>query len=191
MTPFEYVSVLISIILGLGITQIVTGIADVIQNWRHSRLYLPHTLWVLFVFFLHVQEWWVLYEMRTLTEWKLPIFLFAILYPIGLFVLARLLFPSSALHQPVLFKEFYYANYLKFFSTAVILIALSILDNVLINGYPIGDQIVQLILLALLLSLIYIKPSHEWVHVALAVGLLLLLLVSLAVADWTIGTNSG
>ncbi|MBX2916563.1 MAG: hypothetical protein KF856_14935 [Cyclobacteriaceae bacterium] len=63
MSPFEYVSVLISIILGLGITQIVTGVADVIQNWRNVKLYLPHALWVMFVFFLHMQERWVLYEM--------------------------------------------------------------------------------------------------------------------------------
>jgi len=32
MTRFEYVSILISIILGLGITQIVTGTSDVVQN---------------------------------------------------------------------------------------------------------------------------------------------------------------
>lgn len=32
MTPFDFVSVLISIILGLGITKIVTDIDDALQN---------------------------------------------------------------------------------------------------------------------------------------------------------------
>lgn len=187
MSPFEYVSVLISIILGLGITQIVTGVADVIQNWRNVKLYLPHALWVVFVFFLHIQEWWVLYEMRSITEWKLPLFLFTILYPIGLFVLARLLFPTTAPNQPLILKAFYQTNYVKFFSTAVVLISLSILDNVLINAYTLWDQPVQLSLLAILSFMIYKKPKPDWVHLALALILLLFLLGSMAVADWTIG----
>jgi hypothetical protein len=188
MSPFEYVSVLISIILGLGITQIVTGVADVIQNWRNSRLYLPHALWVLFAFFLHVQEWWVIYDLRFMTDWKLPVFLFIISYPIGLFVLARLLFPPPVINQPATLKEFYYANYTKLFITAVILITLSILDNVFINNYVIWDQPVQLILLVILSILIYKKPKQEWVHVVLAFVLLSFLLGSMAVEDWTIGS---
>ena len=44
MTPFEYVTVLISIILGLGITQIVTGVADIIHQWDKMKLYWPHML---------------------------------------------------------------------------------------------------------------------------------------------------
>ena len=32
MTPFEYVSVLISIILGLGISQLATGVADMVHQ---------------------------------------------------------------------------------------------------------------------------------------------------------------
>ncbi|MBN8575536.1 MAG: hypothetical protein J0L66_01270 [Cytophagales bacterium] len=185
MTPFEYVSVLISIILGLGITQIVTGIADVIQNWKITRPYLPHALWVVFVFFLHLQEWWVLYDMRTVTTWKLPLFLFTILYPIGLFIMARLLFPVAA-NQPIVFKEFYYANYPKLFVGAVVLIALSFLDNVVVSGYAIKDQPVHLILVVVLAFLIYKKPRQQWVHLALAGTLLVFLIASMVVRDWVI-----
>ncbi len=55
MTPFEHVSVLISIVLGLGITQKVSGLADIIHQWKSVKLYWPHLLWILFVFFLHIQ----------------------------------------------------------------------------------------------------------------------------------------
>lgn len=186
MTPFEYVSVLISIVLGIGITQIVSGVADVIQNWRGTKLYLPHALWVLFVFFLHIQEWWLLYEMRLLSVWKLPVFLFTILYPVGLFVMARLLFPAQATAESVSFKDHYYANFPKFFVMALILISLSLLDNVLLNDYKIKDQPVQLFLLGVLSLLIYKKPKQPWVHLTLAIILLLFLLGSMAVAGWTI-----
>lgn len=186
MSPFEYVSVLISIILGFGITQIVTGVADVIQNWSKTKLYLPHALWVVFVFFLHIQEWWVLFEMRSMTEWKLPLFLFTILYPIGLFVLARLLFPSISDGQELSLKAFYKANFIKFFIAAIILIILSIVDNNVIQSYSLSDQAIQFVLLALLSALVVIKPTQDWVHVTLAVVLLLFLLGSIAFVDWTI-----
>src|SRR5882757_9449630 len=93
MTPFEYVTVLVSIILGLGITQIVTGVADLVHQWDRVKVYWPHLLWIIIVFFLQIQEWWSLYELRNITSLRLPTFFFVLLYPINLFILARLLFP--------------------------------------------------------------------------------------------------
>ena len=96
MSPFEFVTVLISIILGLGITQIMSGIADLIHQWEKVKLYWPHLLWVMLVFILHVQEWWLVYELKSVTVWRLPYFLFQVLYPISLFILARILFPLQS-----------------------------------------------------------------------------------------------
>src|SRR5690242_18156384 len=114
MTPFEYISVLISIVLGLGITQIVTGVADMIHHWNKIKIYWPHVLWIILVFFLQVQEWWWLYELRNNARWELPVFLFILLYPIDLFILSRILFPAFS-DEEVEFKQFYFDNYRKFF----------------------------------------------------------------------------
>lgn len=189
MSPFEYVSVLISIILGLGITQIVTGVADIIQNWRSTKLYLPHALWIVFVFFLHIQEWWVLYEMRTITTWKLPVFLFTILYPIGLFILARLLFLTPLTVKATTetdLKSFYFSNFKRYFGLAFMLTILSIVDNLLFNSYSLSEQPVQLLLLILFPVLILKEPKQPWMHTGLAILLLLLLLTSMALVDWVI-----
>jgi hypothetical protein len=185
MTPFEYVTVLISIILGLGITQIVSGIADMVQRWKEVKLYWPHLLWIVFVFFLHIQEWWVLYEMRYISTWMLPTFLFTILYPINLFILARILFPPAT-DTGTDFRSFYFDNFRKFFVWAVILTVLSIADNLLFNGYTWTDQPVQLILLIGMTYLVYKKPKKEWMHKVVVMILTLLLLVSLTLKDWLI-----
>lgn len=76
MSPFEYVTILISIILGLGITQLVTGIADIIHEKEHVKLYWPHALWIPIIFFLLIQEWWDIYALRDYDTWRLPVFLF-------------------------------------------------------------------------------------------------------------------
>jgi len=173
MTPFEYITVLISIILGLGITQIVSGLAYIIQKWGQVKLYWPHLMWIVFVFFLHIQEWWVLYKMRFISVWMLPTFLFTILYPINLFILARILFQGESMHESTDFKIFYFKNFRKFFLWAVILISLSLTDNLIFNGYTWTQQPIQIILLMLMLYLIYKKPQQEWVHKSLVILLML------------------
>ncbi len=185
MTPFEYVSVLISIVLGLGITQIVSGIADIIHQWNKVKLYWPHLMWIAFVFFLHIQEWWVLYDLRSLSEWKLPTFLFIILYPINLFILARILFPSVGADS-VDFKKFYFENFRKFFVWAVILIALSLSDNILFNGYSWIDQPVHIFLLIALPYFIFRNFQQEWLHKLTVILLSALLLASLLLVEWTL-----
>src|SRR5258708_13301428 len=98
MTPFEYVTVLISIILGMGITQIVTGVADLVHQWHRVRIYWPHILWIILVFFLHIDEWWSTYELRKFESLRLPTFRFVLLYPINLFILPPFLFPLVQPH---------------------------------------------------------------------------------------------
>ncbi len=80
ISPFEYVIVLTSIILGMGITQIVSGLASIIHRWEKVKIYWPHLLLVILVFFIHIQEWWAAYDMRKYEYWRLPTFLFIILY---------------------------------------------------------------------------------------------------------------
>ena len=179
MTPFEYVTVLISIILGLGITQVVTGVADIIHQWERVKLYWPHMLWIVFVFFLHVEEWWVIYDLRQIETWELSVFLFVILYPINLFILARILFPFGSSESGTDFKEFYFNNYRKFFIWVIVLSMLSFLENLFVNGYAIWEQPIQLCLLAGISFLTYKNYQAEWIHKLLVVLLSLLLLMAL------------
>ena len=181
MTPFEYVTVLISILLGLGITQIVTGIADIIHQWERVTLYWPHLLWILLVFFLQIQEWWQIYELRNYTSWHLPIFLLMSLYPICLFILSRILFPISIVDSAINFKGFYFDNYRKFFLMIILCILLSTLENLIIHGYTLGGQSIQIILLTIMTTLSIAKPKSEWIHKLVVSVLVLVMLTSLAV----------
>lgn len=188
MTPFEYVTVLISIILGLGITQIVTGVADIIHQWERTRLYWPHLLWILLVFFLQIQEWWQIYDLRHYEQWRLPTFLLLSLYPINLFILSRILFPISMVESSIDFKSFYFDNYRKFFLINIVNIFLSILEDLLIHGYTLAQQPLQLSLLAIMVALTFYKPKAEWIHKATVVALVVVMLVSMVLTwnEWLI-----
>jgi hypothetical protein len=183
MTPFDYVVVLISIILGLGITQIMTGVADLVHQWNKVKLYWPHLLWIVLVFILHIQEWWETYSLHVFTSWKLPTFLFLSLYPVTLFILARILFPFNIQESASIdLKEFYYANFRKFYLLTMILIVLSVVSNIIVHGFT-YDQFIHLSLFSVIGLVAVRNYKMEWLHKVLAAGLLGVFVI-IIVVNW-------
>jgi hypothetical protein len=185
MSPFEYVTVLISIILGMGITQLISGMAAIIIRWENVRPYWPHSVIVLLVFVLHIQDWWATYELTKFEFWRLPTFLFIILYPVNLYVLTRILFPLRWTGNPTDLKKFYLDHFRKIYISMMFLPVHSILDNVLIGGYGLKDQLIQIALLVLLVVVVLVNKRDEWIHKTLA-GLLLLMTIAIFAAAWNI-----
>jgi hypothetical protein len=185
MSAFEYVIVLISIILGLGITTILTGVAELIKQSKLFILYLPHIIWIVLVFVMHIHEWWFCYELKSESVWTLPKFLFIVLYPINLYILAHLLFPAG-LSTGFTSREFYLNNYPKLFIVTIILDVQSIIHNVVLKSFPLQSQIPHVIVLAALSALVLTKTKNTAVHITVSILLLLTMIVSLAFEHRTI-----
>lgn len=181
MSPFEYVSVLISIILGLGITLVLSGIAQLISRWNMVAPFWPYLVWVVLVFVLHVHEWWIMYDLRTMERWSILTFLFVILYPILLFIMANLLFPRRWRKKDVHLKNFYFRMYPKFFLCALALILVAVLSDVLIAGLPLNEQVIKILLFGIILTLYIIKPRQAVVHGIAALLFLSTMVISLIV----------
>lgn len=185
MSAFEYITVLISIVLSLGIAQILSGIATLIKKSHKVILYWPHVLWVLFVLLLHIQEWWITYELKTYHPWKLPFFLFIMIYPVNLFVMARLLFPDKMKGKVIDLKIFYFRIYRKLFLLLILSAVFSILYNLFVLELSLSDQVLQMLLIATI-SLIAIKKySVEWIHKTVSVVVLLTLIISIII-EWNV-----
>jgi hypothetical protein len=182
ISAFEYVTVFISIILGLGVAQILTGIADLIHQSNRVKVYWPHLLWIFLVLILHVQEWIVTFQLRSFGPWRLPVFLFIILYPVVLFVLARLLFPFGLSEGVIDLKKFYFENYRKIFLFGAILAGLTLLDNLFIRDYQGVDMIGPMLVLSGCSLLAVFKSEKTWVHEAFPLLMVLLLLISVALS---------
>jgi hypothetical protein len=179
MSPFEYVSVLVSIIYGLGITLILTGVAELIRRSRTIVPFWPYYIWIVVVFVLHIYEWWEHYTFRSFSSWSLPMFLFVILYPILLFILANLLFPPKWSKKGIDLKAFYFATYGKFFLGTIFLALLAILQNIFLEGYGLTDQVIQMIVLIIFLSLLIWRTTNVAVHMAVALFMLLTMTLSI------------
>ena len=183
MSPFEYVIVLISIILGLGITLVLTGFAELIRQWSSIKIFWPYLIWIVLVFVLHVHEWWETYALKSISVWNLPTFLFVVLYPILLFILANLLFPKKWKKDVIDLKDHYFKTYRTFFFFAILLDLLAVVQNITLSGYKIQDQVIHLVVLSILSFLLIKKNENVAIHSLVAVTLLVMMIVSLIVTS--------
>ena len=95
MDPFGYLSILTSIVLGLGDTRVLTGFGRLLVVRHGQRLYWVHLMWALNLFLYLVLEWWILFRWRNQPEWNFFLFLFVLLSPTVGFLLSVLLFPEA------------------------------------------------------------------------------------------------
>lgn len=179
LSPFEYVVVLTSIILGMGITQLITGFAGIVLRWNDVKLYWPHLVLIVLIFIIHIQDWWATYALRNNTSWNLPMFLFIVLYPVTLYILARILFPLKWTPVPVDLKQFFFDNFRKIYLFMVFLPIHSLIENYFIRDYELKDQILQLVLILVLGTIVVLDKKEEWVHKTLAIFFIILCVASM------------
>jgi hypothetical protein len=58
MDSFGYLSVLLSIILGLAIAQVLLGVRGLILTRAKVKLYLPTIIWAGLALLIAIQAWW-------------------------------------------------------------------------------------------------------------------------------------
>ncbi|MBT8072028.1 MAG: hypothetical protein KJO80_16470 [Gammaproteobacteria bacterium] len=106
MSLFEFLMVLLSIIIGFGLAEILRGIARHVRNRDSASGYWVHAVLVCLVFVALLQQWWEIWGLRSYSGWSFLGLLMMLSGPIGLFLISYLLFP-----QPVKganYREYYY-----------------------------------------------------------------------------------
>lgn len=169
--------------MGLGIAQILTGIADVLSNFRNTKLYWPHTIFGLQLFLLHIQEWWVSYGYASeVGLWTLKTVLIILAYPILLFIMARMIFPTGIRGHETDFRTYYYDQWRRLFIVGSLTVVFSVLHNITISGLSWLEQIPQLIYFLAYLLFITINLRNHYAHLIFQLVTFLVLL-GIIVAD--------
>ena len=95
METFNYLSVMISIILGVGLTQLFAGIGNLLQVRNRVKQYWLHGLWVLILIVAHVHLWWSLWALRESVAWTYNLFLYILIGPAGLVIAGHIIVPGE------------------------------------------------------------------------------------------------
>jgi hypothetical protein len=110
VSPFEHISVLVSIILGLGITQLLISVHRLVQARERVRPYWLSLLWAALIFVSQVEWWWASYALRQETVWNFFYFLFILLSPVSLYLAAAFTFPEIEKGETYDLRQYYFAT---------------------------------------------------------------------------------
>src|SRR5437899_10494151 len=136
MNAFEYLSVLISIVLAMGMTRVLAGVGEMMQARMHRGIYWVHVIWIVNLFIYHVFAWCSFYRWRNQQEWTFYLFVFVLISPTILYLASMLLFPrEGSIDNSVDYKTHYYANHRAFFSIFSMFTVVDIADT-LLKGIP-------------------------------------------------------
>ena len=133
MTIFEYIMVMVSLVLALALSHVMRHSADVFGG---ERRYGVHATWVVLLVFWILQGWWSFWDLRDGTEWTFATYLAMFPYPLLLFLTASVLVPSYQ-SGPVDWKEFFFERKRWFFSIQIIAICEAILTPVFLFDAPV------------------------------------------------------
>ncbi|MBL4583488.1 MAG: hypothetical protein JKX83_02620 [Pseudomonadales bacterium] len=164
MDAFEYVMVIVSIITGLGLSTILTGIGELIQGRKIIRVYGIHLIWVGFIFLLQVELWWVWWELRSRIEWDLASFFLLLSHPIVLYVLSIMAFPNISMGDEIDLKEYYYENRTWFFGVFSIYPALNLVRDFVFLDAPMLHSRHLFLVCFIMLTVCLAWTAKKWLH---------------------------
>jgi len=92
---FSYLSVLVSIVLGLGIAHLLSSIIRLITHRARIVVYWPSVVWIINLLLIMLLVWWSDFSLNGHRDWTFAIFVFTIAVPALLYVIAGLILPPG------------------------------------------------------------------------------------------------
>ena len=119
MDMFNYVMVLASVIIGLGITHLLQGVGGIVQHPRREKTYWVHLLWVAAIFLRAIFWWWFEFRLSKTAEWTFTLYVFVLAYAVLIYLWCALLFPRDLAGYDG-FKDYFYSRRGWFFGLLVV-----------------------------------------------------------------------
>ena len=134
MDEFGYLSVIISVILGLSVTQLLQGLSQIINARDRVRIYWPTIGWAVLLLIVDVQAWWAMFGLRNKHAWTFLQFAVVLLETIILYLLAALVMPVIPSTEHVDLRSNYFRHAGWFFGLLAAVLIDSLLKDFVIAG---------------------------------------------------------
>ena len=94
MEAYGHLRVLVSMILGLAITRVLSGLSRRIQSPQRTEGMALQVVWALIVLLGAVHFWWWEFGLRGISTWHFGAYVFVLSYSALHFLMATLIFPD-------------------------------------------------------------------------------------------------
>ena len=134
---FQFLMVMISIVIGFGVTELLGGSARLLRSRKRAKPYWLHTVTIFGVFFAQLTIWWETWGLRLIPNWSFPAVVFMLSIPICLFLISSLMFPDEVTDCD--FREYYMENFQLIWVIAIIATVLGTTFRPLVFGHNVLD----------------------------------------------------
>ncbi|MEP6604187.1 MAG: hypothetical protein ABJB69_09585 [Spartobacteria bacterium] len=168
MDEFSYLSVLLSIIIGLAVTEILQGFRQRLLAHGRVRSYWPSRLWAATLLLVCAQTWWAMFGLRARHDWNFDQFLVLLTQTIVLYLICGLVFPDFPENETVDLREHYFRQRKRFFAFVLAAALISVGRDLVFNhALPERANLIFHGIYAVS-AIIAILTANEWYHKALA-----------------------
>ena len=134
MNAFSYLSVLLSIILGLAITQVLQGYRGLLLSRSRVAVYLPPLIWSALMLVFVTQSWWASFGLADHQEWTFATFSIILLQTVLLYMMAAVVLPDTAGSEPIDLRAHYYDQVKPFFGLSLAMLAASVAKDWMLDS---------------------------------------------------------
>jgi hypothetical protein len=115
MDAFSYLSVLLSIILGLAVQQVLQGYRSLILSRRRITFYAPPLIWSVLMLTMVAQHWWASFGLAGRSEWSFGLFATILIQTALIYMMAAIVLPDVPADEKVDLRDHYYREAPAFF----------------------------------------------------------------------------
>ena len=133
MDAFSYLSVLLSIILGLAIAQVLQGYRALLLARGRVRLSTPVLIWSGLLLLFVTQAWWASFGLRQRMNWDFLSFAIILLQMVLLYMLAAVIFPEVEPGDRVDLVDHFDRHRRIFYSFLIAMLMVSVLKDVVLD----------------------------------------------------------
>jgi hypothetical protein len=131
---FGYLSVLLSIILGLGLTQSLTAIGRLIRHRDRVRMHWLPLAWAGILLLVYVQVWWSMYGLRLRHDWTFIAFGVVLAQTGTLYLMAAVALPEQVDDSAMDLGAHFDRHHRWFFGFFLATLIISVLKDVILGG---------------------------------------------------------
>jgi hypothetical protein len=108
MDTFRLISVVLSMVLGLGVTRLLLGLVGIFRARRVSRLDWLVPTWAFSLFLVQLEYWWAINQLPLVMDsFNFHDFMALVVLTLALFVAAALLVPSRSEDEAGSLRQFF------------------------------------------------------------------------------------
>jgi len=133
MSSFEFISILMSIVIGLGVTNLLAGAGRAFYRRRQTPMDEVHIVLTLATLLILALNWWVAFKWNTNVLWSFDKFLVLIVWTITLYLLTTFLYPPDLSEEEERRNRFE-VNRSGYYSAFIAFCAMDIVQTALRSG---------------------------------------------------------